>query len=81
MLCLQPTFDSADLDRCNTLITGCPGGAPRAQFVRRVNSTPVVGRRGADQKGCGSQILSVPCEESACLTRKTVLTLDVRLLQ
>eukprot|EP00971_Amphidinium_carterae_P032461 639342-Amphidinium_carterae.2 len=64
MLCLHIASDSVHLDRCNTLITGCPGAAARQQLVGGVNSTSVVRRQEADSKVPGSQRLRVSCEES-----------------
>eukprot|EP00971_Amphidinium_carterae_P235866 4680968-Amphidinium_carterae.1 len=62
MLCVHIAFDSVDLDRCNTLVIGCPGTEPPRQLVGGVNSTPVVRRQEADQKDRASQRLRVSCE-------------------
>eukprot|EP00971_Amphidinium_carterae_P090358 1789207-Amphidinium_carterae.1 len=62
MLSLHIASDSVDLDRCNTLIIGCPESEPWQQLVGGVNSTPVVRRKKADPKDRFSQRLRASCE-------------------
>eukprot|EP00971_Amphidinium_carterae_P342447 6481756-Amphidinium_carterae.1 len=55
-----------NLNRCNTLITGCMAGRPRPQPVWRANSTALAWRQRAGLKTRDSQSLRVSHMSRSC---------------
>eukprot|EP00971_Amphidinium_carterae_P248197 4927803-Amphidinium_carterae.1 len=62
-----------NLNRCNTLITGCTAGRPQQQLAGRANSTALAWRQQAGHQNCGSLCLRVSHMSRSCEHHGNVL--------